>query len=148
MTEDTWVTRDLPVLRAVVQLYEDDENSEYWIDVFDIVQKTGLAEEVVQRALRALKSSPSYFDDVSEHQRGIDAVGPPTAAARRAVGAWPSPENVVERIVAALEQAAEDDARPDEQRGKFKQLALGISSFGYQVAINALGSAGGNVLTG
>jgi hypothetical protein len=146
MTEDTWSARDLAVLRAVVKLYEKD--GEYFTNVVDITHETGIDEETLQRALRALNSSPSYFDDVSENQNGIDAVGPPTAAARRAVGAWPSPENVVERIIVALEQAGEDDAQPDEQRGRFKQLALGIRSFGYQVAINALGSAGGNVLGG
>ena len=99
--------------------------------------QTGLDEETLQRALRALNSFSSHFENVSDTSGGIDSVGPPTAAARRAAGAWPSPENLVERIIAALEDAPEDDARSDDQRSKLKQLALGIRSVGYQVAIGA-----------
>lgn len=54
----------------------------------------------------------------------------------------------MERLVTALEDAAADDGRPDEQRSKLKQLAVGVRSVGYQVAIGALGGAGGNLLTG
>lgn len=92
---------------------------------------------------------PSFLDDVTNTAQGIIVyVGAPTADALRVAGAWPSPEDLLERLVTALEDAADDEGRPDEQRSKLRQLAVGIRSVGYQVAVGALGGAGGNLLAG
>ena len=48
--EDTWVTRDLPVLEATVALLEGMDLPE----VVDIAERTGLAAEDVARSLRAM----------------------------------------------------------------------------------------------
>jgi hypothetical protein len=145
MTEDTWTTRDLPVLRAVVDINEQD--GEYLTDANDIERATGFDGETVQRALRALSSYPSHFEKVLETSAGIDSVGPPTAEARRAAGAWPSPENLLERLIAALQYAAKDETREPEERSKLKQAASVLGSLATQLAINALGGAAGNVLS-
>lgn len=75
-------------------------------------------------------------------------VGPPTGHALRVAGAWPSPDTLLERLIAALETAAADEMRPPEERSKLKQAAAWLGSVGSQVAIAALGGAGGNLLSG
>jgi hypothetical protein len=62
-------------------------------------------------------------------------------------GAWPTPENLLERLVMALEAAAENAGRSAEERSKLKQAALWIGGAASQVAIAALGGAGGNSIT-
>ena len=48
---------------------------------------------------------------------------PPAGDALCVAGAWPSPENLLERLIAALENAANDDTREPEERSKLKQAA-------------------------
>ena len=43
-------------------------------------------------------------------------VGAPTGHARRAIGAWPTPESIADRLVNALDEAAEREPDP-EQKG-------------------------------
>ncbi|CCK64165.1 hypothetical protein [Mycobacterium canetti] len=146
MTEDTWTTRDLPVLRAVVDIYDRTGRSS--IRPRDIEAVVGFDEDTLQRALRALNTEP-FFEKVTEAYGGhILMVGPPTGDALRVAGAWPSPENLLERLIAALENAASDETREPGERSKFKQAAGWLGSFASQVAIGALGGAGGNVLSG
>ena len=75
-------------------------------------------------------------------------VGPPTGDALRVAGAWPSRENLLERLITALESAADDELREPDERNKLKQAATWLASFGSQIAISALGGAAGNVLSG
>lgn len=143
--DDTWFGRDLPVLDAIVRMYDEGDTL---IKANEIVSATGFDEQVVQQALRALRTG-DYFEKVTgSWGNGVMAVSTPTAAARRAVGAWPTAEIVVQRLVEALESASNDDTRPDEERGKLRQAAAWLGSFGYQVAIGALGGAGGNIISG
>ena len=74
-------------------------------------------------------------------------VGPPTGDALRVAGAWPSPENLLERLIAALQDAANDETREPEERSKLKQAASVLGSLATQLAVNALGGAAGNVLS-
>jgi hypothetical protein len=48
MTEDTWTTGDLPVLRAVVDMYE--RTGQYITEASDIQAETGFDEETRQPA--------------------------------------------------------------------------------------------------
>jgi hypothetical protein len=43
---------------------------------------------------------------------------------------------------------AEDEARDKEERSWFEQIVLTLRGAAWQVAIGALGGAGGNLLTG
>jgi|SRR5947209_529483 len=113
MAEDSWNTRDLPVLQAVVDSYED--SGTYLTRATAIERRTGLDHDTVQRALRRLNSQPSFFEKVAEASgEQIVMVGPPTADALRVAGAWPSPELLLQRLIAALETAADDDTRAPE----------------------------------
>ncbi len=145
MSDDTWNNRDLPVLRAAVDIYERTGRS---IKPRQIEQECGFDQETVQRALRALNREP-YFEKVSGAFGGlILLVGAPTGNALRVAGQWPTPENQLERMVAALEAAANDEGRDDEERSRFRQAILALRGAAYQVAIGALGGAGGNMITG
>jgi hypothetical protein len=147
MTEGTWNQRDLPVLRAVVDIYE--ETGHYLTRASAIEAATGLDADTVQRALRRLNTQPSFFEKVTEVSGGtIIMVGPPTGNALRVAGAWPSPEQLLDRLIAALDSAANDDEREPAERSKFKQAAAYLGSFASHVAIGALGGAGGNLLSG
>ncbi|MEZ0385226.1 hypothetical protein [Mycobacterium sp. pW045] len=147
MTQDSWTDRDLPVLKAVVDIYE--KTGQHLIPATAIEAATGLDAGAIQRALRRLNTEPSFFEKVTAAFGGtIITVGPPTRHALQVAGAWPSAERLLERLITALDTAGDDDGHGVEERGKFKQLAGSLGSFASQVAIGALGSAGGNLLSG
>ncbi|MGH3584470.1 MAG: hypothetical protein ACRDUB_22975 [Mycobacterium sp.] len=75
-------------------------------------------------------------------------VGKPTSAALRVAGQWPTPEAQVERLIVAFQAAADDESRSEEERSRAKQVGLWLAGALSQVAIGALGGAGGNMLTG
>ena len=147
MTSDTWTNRDLPVLRAIVDLFEEEED-EGGIQPWEIQQRTGFDEYTVRKALRALNRRP-YFEDSQVIGSGeIWMVGPPTAEALRVAGQWPSPEAQLERLIAAFEAVAADESRPEEERSRAKQVGLWLAGALSQVAIGALGGAGGDMISG
>ncbi|GAB3135279.1 hypothetical protein GCM10027289_28710 [Tsukamurella serpentis] len=139
---DTWTTRDLPVLRAVVELYETGAGSQ----PFRIAEATGFDEATVSRALRALYREPYFEEPARDHGGEILFVGAPTGDALRVAGQWPTPENQLDRLIAAFEAVAADDTQPEEERSRARQLGLSLKGALYSVAIGALGGAGGNML--
>lgn len=145
MTDDTWTNRDLPVLRAAVELYEEHGRGPR---VSAIEARTGFDTDTVQRALRALYTEPFFEKSAGSWGGGMIMVGAPTSEALRVAGQWPSPEGQLERLIAAIEDAAEDSTRQDEERSRLGQLALSLRGAAYQIAVGALGGAGGNMMTG
>lgn len=145
MTEDTWHNRDLPVLKAVVARYEQTGRGPR---PAALEAATAFDGETVQRALRALYREP-YFEKGQKNAGGdILIVGAPTSAALRIAGQWPTPEGQLERLIAAFEAVAADEARPEEERSRAAKLGLWLTGTLSQVAIGALGGAGGNLMTG
>ena len=101
---DTWTNRDLPVLRGVVELYEEDGRGRR---ATTIASRTGFDNDTVQRALRALYTEP-YFDKGSGSWGGeLVMVGTPTSEALRGAG-QSSPEAQIDRLIAALEAASDE----------------------------------------
>jgi hypothetical protein len=145
MTVDTWTDRDLPVLRAAVEIYDRTGRNP---SAADLGSACGFDNETVQRALRALYREPYFEKGMNAFSGQILGVGPPTSAALRVAGQWPSPEVQLDRLIAALQAAAYDDSRPEAERGRFKQAALWLGGTASQIAIGALGGAGGNMLSG
>jgi hypothetical protein len=143
MEDDTWTGRDLPVLKAAVELY--DKTGHVRADAIE--RAVGFDPETVQQAIRALYTEP-YFqpsDATSWGGRRI-LLGDPTNDAYRVAGKWPTPENLLERLVAALEAASNDDDIPEPERSKAKQAALWLGDALSKIAIGALGGAGGHAL--
>lgn len=142
---DTWESRDLPVLKAAVDLYEQSGRR---LRASAIENVTGLDKDTVQRALRALYRQP-YFEEATGSFGGeIIFVGEPTGEALRVAGQWPSPEMQLQRLIEAFEAVAADDSRPEEERSRAKQVGLWLTGMFQQIAIGALGGAGGNLMTG
>jgi hypothetical protein len=108
---DTWITRDLPVLRAIVLGYDNIGSSP---DVNKIAQTTGLEVEEVIRGVRALEyEDPPFLLNLQWGMSGTPWVtGTPTGHARRAIGVWPTAESLATLLVRGLEKAAK--AEPDE----------------------------------
>ncbi|MGJ6122987.1 hypothetical protein QN239_10450 [Mycolicibacterium sp. Y3] len=142
---DTWTTRDLPVLRAAVELYDQTGRN---ARATELENACGFDKDTVQRALRALYREPFFEKGMQAFGGDILAVGPPTGAAMRVSGLWPSPEVQVERLVAAFTAAADDESLPEVERSRAKQVGLWLTGALSQVAIGALGGAGGNLMTG
>ena len=135
--ESTWLSRDLPVLTAVVELYEERFPSTSSLGRLEVAERTGLAHDDVDRAIVALVEAgylawvPNRGDDRVASWRITGISG----SARRLVGQWPSAEELVREIVAALNVAAESE--PDEaMRSKLKAVAGGISSFAKDIVTN------------
>ncbi|WP_205874434.1 hypothetical protein [Mycobacterium camsae] len=142
--EDTWANRDLPVLQAVVQIYE--ETGRHLTRARDIARKTGFDEDTTQRALRALQTVPFFEKGPTAMGGQVIAVGPPIGTAYQVAGAWPTPESMVERLIAAFEAAANDEQLDEPERTRARKILDGLLSGGSKIAIAALGSAGGHAL--
>lgn len=140
LMESTWENRDLPVLDAVVTIADEGDGFAY---AEQIQERTGLDDETVQRALFALgHEQPPYFEPTVTADldgRRIGWLTNVTGSARRAVGAWPTPESLAERIVQALQGAADNE--PDEQkRGKLLRAAEGVGGVGRGVLTEVIAS--------
>ncbi len=120
--DDTWTERELPVLTALVEHFDDSDAAQWHRS--DVVGATGLDADSVARALAALHGAqPPYVAGVSVEEASYPVVlTGVTERARRAVGAWPTPEALVDRLVAALLAAADDEGDPD-QRSRLRQAA-------------------------
>ena len=145
MTDNPWESCDLPVLKAVVRFYDETGKTpgQRWIQ-----RSTGLDENTVRRALRALHCEPFFEGSATKANGEYFHIGTPTGAALRAAERWPSPEAQVARIVAAFEAAAANETLPDEERSRAKTVGLLLAGTLSKIAIGALGGAGGNMITG
>lgn len=131
---DTWSERDLPVLQAIVQGYDENGVSP---DTEALSQTTGLDEVDIKRAIRALEhEDPPYLLAVMwGGANNVWSSGTPTGHARRAVGAWPTVETVAARLIKGLTEAA--DAEQDaETAGWLMKTAHYLGSAGRDVGIN------------
>jgi hypothetical protein len=133
--ESTWERRDLPVLDAVVRYFDEHDGAEI-PDVETFAKLTGMDPTQVARAVRAL--SPRFIKTQASLGGLMEvAVMGVTDEARQAVGQWPSPEVLVERLVQALREAAEREPDP-ERRGRLRALAEGLGGFARDVAVGVL----------
>jgi hypothetical protein len=134
----TWEDRDLPVLRAIVEL--SDEGEEH-IDPEQIGERLGVDVDRVKLALFALAAEqPSFFsysDLTTYGGRDIGFINTPTGHARRTVGAWPKPEDRVDQLVQALRVAAEKE--PDaEEKGALRKAASYAGGVGRDLMVDIM----------
>jgi hypothetical protein len=134
--DSTWEGRDLPVLDAVVRLFDEDVDA--IPDVAQIANITRRDPAEIHRALRALEG---VFIQVPEMSVGASAenylVEGVTPLARRAVGQWPSPDVWVDRLVQALHEAAERESDP-ERKTRLRAMAEGLGGFARDVAVGVI----------
>ncbi|MGB9047094.1 MAG: hypothetical protein WCC47_06810 [Pseudonocardiaceae bacterium] len=130
--KETWYQRDLPVLTAVVEVFET-EGADALPHVAQLAEATGLRTEEVARALDALDGEYLSFCKTMSG-------GDPTpwfverifSSARRAVGQWPSPDTLPVRLATALEQVAEHTSDP-ETKSRLRRGAEAIGGLARDV---------------
>ncbi|WP_433022360.1 hypothetical protein [Kribbella sp. CA-294648] len=109
-----------PVLEAIVRLYDETGSA---MRAAAVGAAAGLSDDDdLQRALRALEhNDPPFVTKMTgSFGGGIILIGAPTGHARRVVGAWPTPDALADRIIAALNDAADNE--PDEEKkGKLRR---------------------------
>jgi len=126
--ESTWDTQDVPVLEAAIR-YAEEHGAPPGATGAQIAEMTGLSVEDVGRALSRLDGE--YLEIGGGLGPGpsrwrADRIYP---AARRAVGQWPTPESWADRLIKALNEAA--DAEKDEaKKGKLRHAAEAVGDLG------------------
>jgi DNA-binding PadR family transcriptional regulator len=131
---DYWATRDLPVLTSIVRRVEATGVA----NKSDIQSDTGLDDSTLDRSIRALQEDgycETYFEGGGNF--GVMSI---TGRARRTVGAWPSPESLVERLTTALRQQLAD-APTEEQKTRVRKALEIVTGVTREVLVNAAGSA-------
>lgn len=126
--EDTWWSRDLPVLDATVHLLQQED----FVYVEDIARETGFEVKDVARALRDMQGVfVGQIQGMGDMERWC--ITEVTPDARRAVGQWPTPENVVARLAEAFNAAAEHEPDADRQ-GRLRAVGSFLADTGKDFA--------------
>ncbi|MCG8150319.1 hypothetical protein GUY44_07500 [Pimelobacter simplex] len=145
---DVWNDQDLPVLRAAVEALDEDP------DAFEVTAEhladahlDGITEDQARASLKRLViggylEEPSLRNRLASWTPGESVVGY-SERALRAVGTWPTTEVALERLVAALTEAAEQADDP-EVKSSLKSVAKWIGS----TATNVGASIAATVITG
>lgn len=143
--KDTWNNRDLPVLNAIVEAHDTDGRV---VRTSRVVTDAGLDENTVNAALRALESeSPPLLEGARAAFGGTYILaGKPTGHARRAVGAWPTADSLVDSLIATLHQSAGDMDEPasNQEQSKAREILKAVGSGGRDVLVSVASA----VLTG
>lgn len=135
------VDRDDQVLRYLADYRESgrlghptDEN---------VAQATGLDVEVVRAAARSLQGEGL----VETHRRSVGQIsfGKLAPGMNARTGLWPRPEEAVERLLAALEEAIRG-ASSEEQRTRLKRVREAVLVDGRALAVTLAGAALGPAL--
>jgi hypothetical protein len=127
--EDTWASRDLPVLDATVRLLETN----YFPSVRDIAAAAGMDIEATARALEALNGT---YVDLSRTLGSPENwhVNTVSADARREVGQWPTAESLIDRLAGAFGTAADQEPDPEKQ-SRLRSVAGMLGGAGRDIAV-------------
>jgi hypothetical protein len=148
---DTWASTDLPVLGAAIELCLEAPGQ--LLRFHELVDRLSLPYETVRAAMLRLDSaSPSYLKVVTEwgDDDGLDIVlfGQPAERGLRAVGAWPTPESALDRLIEAMEARAEQTGS-EEERSKARDVVAWFGNAGRDFMINAIaGVVSGSIVAG
>lgn len=129
---ETWHTRDLPVLTAIVNLLQRHGRP---TGPQEIAAEAGLSIDETMSALRWLdKAKPPYFRSVVPYATDTPArIVDLEERALREVGQWPREQAVGEALVRELKAAIA--AEPDPvKRTKYQALLDAVSQIGAAVA--------------
>lgn len=118
--EDTWFKRDLPTLKAIAKIKDEDPFAFPNVDA--IQDLTDLSKIDILRSIKALED---VFIKV-QHLSGSDGFGfivlEIYPSAREATGLWPSPEKLVSKLIESIEKAAVSESNL-EKKTKLQNLA-------------------------
>lgn len=144
MLSDTWWNRDLPVLVEAVRHFDRIEQP---LDAETIAETLGIDTLDVMAAVRALEDGAL----LKPSGPGADARGGWLAGitpdARRATGAWPTPENTWDRLLAQVEERIEA-ATTEEEKTRWQRLRDGAAGVGRDLGVGVMTALIGGYLPG
>ena len=124
---DTWFSRDLPVLRAIVRLIDEPPHgSAPYLGA--VVPASGLAKPDVVSAANALVTA-GYAQALTNHAGEIVRFTAISAEARRLAGLWPTPQGEWDRLLEQLRVRAAK-AQTDVERGRWQAFAEAAAAVG------------------
>lgn len=121
---DLWAT-DQKVLSALAEQTESEGRD--FADIPSISEQLGLDNEQINKVLRRLHGAGMFDGRVM--LGGDWVVSAVTERGLREVGAWPSPDQLTARLVAALDDAAEREPEP-AKRSKLRRAATVLGEIG------------------
>jgi hypothetical protein len=133
----TWPWREFPVLRETARIIDADTEGA-GARFADVSDATGLSADDVLRAAHALDDGGFVELRMMTHNAG-KFVGI-TAAARREVGLWPSPENALDRMIAALEAIA-TNTDDEDTRTRARKILDGLTGAGKTIGLTVAAAA-------
>jgi hypothetical protein len=129
---DTWASRDLPLLKVIVEAFEENPNGDVRLE--QLQKSTGLSAEELTRAMAALaRAQPPFFGGTMVSGLAYPVIiSQVTERALIVTDQWPSPESSVQQLIEALGRAAETETDPD-RKSKLQQTAQVIGGVALQI---------------
>ena len=142
--ENTWANRELPILVAAYRRFEAEVNrSPNHGQLEEIRQELDLSVHDLVAGLEALVGADPPYIDIetasgwSDERAGGGYVSAISERARRDLGAWPSADNLVEQLVAALTRAADAEPEP-ERKSRLEAAAAVLGGMARDIAVNVI----------
>ena len=135
---NTWASRDLPILRVALRRLDAGED---FVALEEIRHELGMDVAAMRAGLKALESAWPPYINVSYTMAGPDRLGGHingvSDRTRRELGAWPSAEGLVDRLVQALDDAAQHEPEA-ERKSRLRAAADGLAGMARDVAVGVI----------
>lgn len=139
MTEplaETWTTRELPVLREALKR---KDSGDMFVDLEGLRAHLEMTGDQMYAAMDSLSHATPPYIDVTltmgwSEGRASGHIDRVYERARRELGTWPTADNLVAEIAAALSRAADETTEPEE-RSRLRAAAEALSGFARDVAV-------------
>lgn len=145
--DDTWFSRDFPVLDAIVREIDNVLISGTYPQLSDIAAITGL--EIMQVGSAAIALENAGLIDLHKTMTGGNPAPWPVTGvsgnARQLVGAWPTPESLARDLYRQIENLSESEANPTRSSW-FKNFLGETSAIGKDIVVEVLAAALGKTL--
>ena len=144
---ETWTSRELPILRVALRHYEAGERP---VSLEVIRAETGLTADQVTIGAEALAVADPPYLEVAFGGRAVgsrETNGDITRVferTRRDLGSWPTPENMLDGLIQALNSEA--DRASDDQKTRLHAAAEALSGVARDIAIRVISARIGQSL--
>ena len=136
---ETWTSRELPILRVALRHYEAGERP---VSLELIRAETGLSADQVTIGAEALADADPPYLEVAFGAREVGSratngdVTRVLERTRRDLGSWPTPENMLDGLIEALNSEA--DRASDDQKTRLHAAADALSGVAREIAIRVI----------
>jgi hypothetical protein len=144
--ESTWAIRELPILAAALRFVDAGEAPR----LADLCAETGLSPRDFRVGLEALANADPPYVEVdwaggwSDEKVGGFRLNDVSERTRRELGSWPSANGLVEQLVAALDQAAENELEP-ERKKRLSTTAGVLGGMARDIAVSVIATRLGRI---